>query len=524
MSDVLRSFDPNYARRQLRELLVELAAGSDQSSAVPHSFDTAALLAHAMEVLGQPTLQKRADLHHELLARTGVVCALCGREEEALDLFERGLRSSRSNQRRARFQFHIGHHHYERRGQLANAREALVQAFVLSERSRRLRTETLLALGSTEARLGLHEAALKSLESALDLHVRDLEPHALMRQGIVHMDLGDHETAHRLNRKSSVRFKQHRDWLGMIVADRNLAVLLLNGGDAAGARRILEKTVTEENRVLDLQYLGRDYNNLSVAYSRLGDHAASRDALMNAIRYNAALGRKRLLAGNYHNLGIALAAIDDLPGALAAFERALDLSREVGTVDFEFQTLTDVVDTALRHQEAFEVLPGVLRRAYEILEVDAETLSGERVLEFGRVTQGLIGNPRVRSFRSGSYGARLRIASREGRRDLDEMTPAPSDSDFEGILRARLGDGMRGRFVPSVDELRQFLLLFTGDYFKSGNYTGEFDLTQERAKRHLRWLCGEGIIERFGTRKASRYALSFHREDASGELVVSASR
>jgi len=515
MSDVLRSFDPNYARRQLRELLVQLGDEFRLTRDVPHSFDTAPLIDHALEVLAHPGLSKDVEQQHELMARAGVVCALCGREEEALDLFERGLRSTRSNQRRARFQFHIGHHHHERRGQLSAAREALVEAFVLSERSRRLRTETLLALGSTEARLGLHEAALKSLESALELHVRDLEPHALMRQGIVHMDLGDHETAFKLNRKSSSLFASHRDWLGTIVADRNLAVLLLNDGDAAQARRILEKTVTEENRVLDLQYLGRDYNNLSVAYSRLGDHEASRDALMNAIRYNAALGRKRLLAGNYHNLGIALAALDDLGGALAAFERALDLSREISAVDFEFQTLTDVVDTALRHQDAFDVLSGVLRRSYEVLDEHADALTSERVLEFGRVTQGLIGNPRIRSFRTGRSGLRIRIASRDGRRALEEMTPSAADSDFEGLLQARLGDGMRGRFVPSVDDLRRFLLLFTGDYFKSGNYTGEFALTQERAKRHLRWLCGEGIIERFGTRKASRYALSFHRDETN---------
>jgi len=103
------------------------------------------------------------------------------------------------------------------------------------------------------------------------------------------------------------------------------------------------------------------------------------------------------------------------------------------------------------------------------------------------------------------------LSGAEGSDSLERLLGRAGDLDLESILTKRLGDGVPGRNVPSPDNLKRFILQFLGGFFRSGDYTREFTLPQERAKRHLRRMCVRGLIEREGMRKASRYCLAFHR-------------
>jgi tetratricopeptide (TPR) repeat protein len=293
-----------------------------------------------------------------------------------------------------------------------------------------------------------------------------------------------------------------------------LGVLRLAEGKPGAAEQIWERQVLESHRVLDIPMLARTYNNLGVSRARQGDYRGACRALVAAIPYHATSGRRRYLAGTYRNLGLYLAQLGEVETAMAAFERALALASEVEQRDHELETLTDLLSTCLERRTHLSAVPRVLRRAYEILETSAPgELREATLLSFSRLTHDVLakaGGVAPVKARATARGE-AELASFEGRTALRAMLPRDEDSDFPGMLSLRLGEGPRGRHVPPADELASFLMLFTGQYFKSANYTREFAISQERAKRHLRWLCNAGVIERFGSRKASRYALAFHR-------------
>jgi tetratricopeptide (TPR) repeat protein len=298
----------------------------------------------------------------------------------------------------------------------------------------------------------------------------------------------------------------------MKTADANLALLLLEQSDPASARDALERAIAEGVRVLDIPRLGRDYNNLAIACQRMNDLGAARDAFIEAIRYHTAGGQRGLLAGNYRNLGLCLAQLGELETGLAALEHGAELATDLGTINHEFEILADLLGVCIENRTRLDVIPQVLRRCQEIMDGASDRLSRDSLLQFGHAMQEIVQERQVTSLDAARTVYRVpQVSSPEGRKDLGKLIPTERSCNFEEVLRQRLGRGIPGRLVPKVDELRQFLMMFTGDFFKSANYTGEFGMTQERAKRHFRWMCSERVLERYGTRKASRYALAFHR-------------
>ncbi len=509
---LLRALDPNFAKRELRARILVIQEQLGLRDPVPHSFETDALLKHAIRIVSRRDLKRRTDLARELLAAAGTAYGLIGDDAASWELFEQGLKLSRRNQKKARFHYLRGFQYYHRRGEAAKAKEELLQAYRLSERSRRLRTESLLALGTAEMRLGCLPGAKHSFSAALDLHVTDLAPHALLRLSVAYMREGDHESAAQLNRRSYSLFRRHGNWLGMKTADANLALLLLAQHEPAPAREALERAVAEGVRVLDLPRLGRDFNNLAIACREMGDLEASRDALVQAIRYHGASGRRSLLAGNYRNLGLCLADLGQLEAGIASLEHGARMANELGMPNHEFEILADLLTVCLENETRVEAIPGLLRRCHEIMDIAADRLSRDSLLQFGQAMQEIVEQQKLGAVKKPRGSVKTsHVASTDGRNRLREIVPSEESCDFDGLLRRKLGRGIPGRLVPDVSELRQFLMMFAGDYFKSASYTGEFGMTQERAKRHFRWMCGQGVLERYGTRKASRYALAFHR-------------
>jgi len=479
---------------------------------IPHSFDTDALLRYSIKLASRRDVKRNTDLSRDLLARAGIAHGLCGDDATSLELFEKGLRISRGNQKKALFYYLKGFQYHHRRGEAAKAKEELVKAYKLSERSRRLRTEILLALGTTEMRLGCLLSAKQSIRAANDLHVRDLVPHGLMRLSVAFMRDGDYETAAQLNRRSFSLFRRGGDWLGMKIADANLALLLLQQDDPVSAREALERAIEEGVRVLDIPRLGRDYNNMAIACQRMNDQEAERSALIEAIRYHSAAGMMGLLAGNYRNLGLCLAELGEIEAGLAALEYGARLAYELGMPNHEFEILADLLTVCMKHRTRLGVIPQLLSRCQEIMDIASDRLSRDSLLQFGNAMQEILHEQQIVTPEKVIVPSKVPdVSTAEGRTTLARMIPQQESCNFEDLLKRRLGNGIPGRLVPRVDDLRQFLMMFAGDFFKSANYTGEFGMTQERAKRHFRWMCTEGVLERFGSRKASRYALAFHR-------------
>ncbi len=509
---LLRAFDSNFAKRQLREHLCFVRKELVEGANIPHSFETEPLLECSLKMATRRGVRRHPYVFHTLLSQAGIAHGLCGDDATSRDLFDRGLRTSTNNQERAHFHYLRGYYHFHRRGETAQAKEDLSEAYELSERSRRLRTQILLALGTVNFDMGCLDGAAEYFKAAHGLHLRDLEPHALLRLGVVRMKQSNYDLAKALNRKSHRLFKRFRNWRGMLAADSNLAVLYLDQGDAASAAQLLEPLVAVRRKLLDLSQLGQACNNLAVACKRTGRPATARDALLEAIRYHTALGRKRLLSGNYRNLGQCLVEIGEVEAGIAALDHALGLAREIGAKDQEFKALTDLLTACVHQNDCHDGIPSFLHRCYEILETVPNELPKDAVVDFSRASGQVLARPEIPLLRKGrDVREPRRVSSKAGREALRALAPSASDCDFDAMLTNKLGKGIPGRLVPRVDYLHRFLMMFTGDFFKSAHYTGEFNTTQERAKRHFRWLCGEKIIERSGVRKSSRYALAFHR-------------
>lgn len=508
----LNALDPNVACRELRELLLASADALGTTPArIPHSFDVSELLAFATRRATARDVKRQPRIHLPLLAATGVALALSGRDEEGVGLLRRGYRDAGTNQTRAQYLYRIGYHSEHRRGDAHAARETLHRAYVLSERSRRLRGEILLALGTVEASTGSIGSAERALSGALDLSLRELEPHALLRASDVATLRADFGTAVDLNRRSHALFRAREDFLGMKVCDSNLAILRLERSELTEASELLDRVIEQGLRVLDICRLGRDYNNRAVLLSQAGDPAAARDSVIEAIRFHEAFGRKALLIGNYQNLGGYLVQLGETDAALAAFDTAAGLARRLNLVHREFQVLAHLLLMAALHRLAFPELRSVRDRCRHLMESDAESLSKKSLVSFARAMDGFARHRELLEPNGHARGSHGSLAGPDGWEALGRLVPSPDACDFTTQLERRLGEGLPGRDVPPNDDLARFLMQFIGEFFKSGNYTREFSITQERAKRHLRWMCRMGLIEQRGARKASRYSLAFHR-------------
>jgi len=510
--DVAHELDASRAHRDLRDFVLPLAVSNGEApDRVPHSFEPDDLFRYTERLLARPEVTRDDDVHLELVALLGVAYAVAGDDEKAQKHLSRGLRHADSNQKRARFEYHLGLHHHFRRGELARAKEVLEEAYLHSERSRRLRGQILLALGTVDLRLHNVDSAQRSFRSALDLHIKELEPQLFLRLGITEAMQCRPDRAVDLNRKGHALFAEQRDWRGMKLADASLGEHYLDDGEFARARDTLEPVVAEGFRMLDLARLGHDYGHLSVARSELGDATGARDAILEAIRFHHSEGHRASLVGDYQNLGDCLAEIGDHDTALAALDTALVLSRQQELAHEEFQVLSRLVAICARHGVIPDVMPHVMDRCRALMHVHAELLTKESLLHFARSLQGIVGSPSLRGPRSYPPPDPLRLGTPDGHERLALLLPKPQETDFAARLRSTLDEGLPGRDVPPADELHPFLWQYKGEFFKSGNYTREFGITQERAKRHLRSMCVAGIIERQGSRKASRYALAFHR-------------
>lgn len=507
---VLRSYDPNFHRRRLRELLLDLPSDRRGEFDVPHSFDTDALLDVARVAIGRIPLEWR-DVHDDLLACTGIVTALLGDEHEALALFERGVLEAEDDLGRGRFRFLIGHYVHQRAGRTRAAWRELERAVALIPANRPLHHEVQLAIGHNARVVGDHGYAVRAYETVLGT-AREFDPHARLGLSNVRADRGEMDEARELADAAVRGFEAVGERLGVLTAEAHLATLALASGDPAGARSALERVVSERERTHDVMRLAKSYNNLAVACRRLGDHDDACRYLSRAIRTNEGLGRSRLLAANYHNLGRTLLEAGDEEAALSAFERAIFIAHRVGSTEREFESIAEVVTLLAGRPGREKIVRDLIARGGVLTDSEGAALSHEALIAFARASlqevdrvDALAGSPVVRG------GWPISLGTAAGRERMGRLVAMETVGVGITAVRRRLHDSFRYRGAPAVEKIAQFLLSFAGELFQNSDYAQEFDLSHDVAKRQLRTLCQVGVLELIGQRKAARYALSFQR-------------
>jgi len=511
METYLRAFDPNLARRRLHDILYitssTIGVGREN---LPHTFDTPALLGYAERFLRRRDV-RLTEFHPELMERTGISMALCGRDEDAEKLFDRGLRGAAESRDEARFYYLRGHYLHFRRGELAQAKRVLERALVCTETQRHLKSEELLVLGRIARLTQDADGAEKAYRQVLTSGVLKYRPTAMQYLSILRRQQGRYDEAVKLNRKAHALMKRRRLTLAMMQADADLAAFHMAEGEYRLAKEILETVVARNVQLLDLNSAGNTYNNLAMALEKLGDLRGARDAYLQALRYETAMDRKLQQSTSYRNLGITLYRLGDIECGFAAFETAIRLSKEISSAEAEFRTRTEALEAIGRSKRRLECVPHTVGRCDELLDTCGNEISRDGLRSYSRVI-GRVAARRNPDKLAGLQGRRSsRLAGPEGRAALKALTAEIVPDEFEKRLAQRIGAGLPGRCGPKPEELCSFLMLFSGDFFQFKNYSREFPLTPARVKHQLRELCRRKIIELSGTKKAAKYALAFHR-------------
>jgi hypothetical protein len=257
--------------------------------------------------------------------------------------------------------------------------------------------------------------------------------------------------------------------------------------------------------------VGRIKNNIGVVLRRSGDPQGARQAFLEAIRYHTAAGRKRLLTGSYRGLAVVLADLEDPEASLSALTRAIDIAEAASAIDSEFKARTTAIRIMAEHRTHITAIPWQIGACSSILETRGKEIARGSLEGFSRVMSevalgGLMGDiARQRGRRP------TRVGTPEGDALLGSLVGRLSQDEYESRLKQRLGDRLTVRHSPSPDEIRLFLYLYAGDFFRFRHYAQEFLLTTSRAKTQLKELSNRRVVELTGTRKAAKYSLAFHR-------------
>ena len=277
------------------------------------------------------------------------------------------------------------------------------------------------------------------------------------------------------------------------------------------ARRLMDEVASQEFMLFDLLSAGRIKNNAAVALRRSGDPRGARQAFLDAIRFYTAAGGKNVLAGAYRGLAVVLADLGDTEASLSALAKSIEIAEGASALDAEFKARTLAIKTMAEQRSHITAIPRQIEACSAILESRAGEVARDSLEDFSGVMSevalgGLMGDiARQRGRRP------TRVGTSEGDALLASIVGRLTENEYETRLEHRLGNGLTIRHSPSPDEIRQFLYLFPGDFFRFRHYAREFLLTTSRAKTQLKELSNRRVVELTGTRKAAKYSLAFHR-------------
>lgn len=509
MSEILRAFDPNFARRQLHDVAFEAAEAFGRGG-VPHTYDSDALCDHARKLTKRREIA-RSEFYAPLLLRTGIVACLLGDAGDGCDLFARGIHDADSPPDQALFHYAIAHWVHLRAGDKQTAKRLLLKAHEESERRRRVRTEIELLLGRMYRAEGEYEAAERMYHHVLDRGVLEFQSLAHLYLAVVYMRKGDLRRARAENQTGLKLVTAADGWRVPMIYRSNLAEIHALEENYERSRELLEQIIEERFHRLDIDELAKAYNNHALVCRQLGDVESARRAFARSVHYHASVSLPGRVSGSYVNLARMLIDEEETDVALAALERAIEAGRAAKTPVREFTALAVALGAARHSPTATRAIPAILSRCRAIIAETGGQVPREALVEFVQATESVGAHWGSKMVRSDSPTSLATVAAR---RELTRLVDSVSEPDLGSTLEGRIGPGMEYDDAPSPIALRRFLMLYLGDSFKSMSYQREFGRSQSRAKYHLQWLVARRVLERVGTRKASAYMLAFHRRSA----------
>jgi tetratricopeptide (TPR) repeat protein len=479
------------------------------ATSVPHSCEREALTAYAEAFLKARGV-RRHGRYLTLLEHLGAVFALSGDTDRAREIFQRGRNESKRAVDDARFLYLIGNQIHFRAGEFHEARRAFEEIIARRRVRRDLKNRAYLSLSRTARRLRDEPAAERSADLVRRLGVYKYRPLAELYLGNVRMQQGRFDEAITLNRSAHAHFKRIRADLAMRVAECDLGLIERERGNYRKARAILERLAGEEIRILDTDRAGIVFNNLAAVCVELKDLHGARNAYLRALGFHAAGGRTRRLAETHGNVGSTLSRLGEVEAAFAACARSIELADGIGSADLGIRNRRHAIEAILRNRTHLGALSGLVAQCDEIIRKRGKDVSKETLHGYALAVAQALG-ARLQKGPEERRGKAPTISTRHGQALFREMTAAAGENRFRDMLTDRLGSGLRHAYAPPPDALRDFLLLFTGNYLKFHDYVSEFWLTLSRGKLHLRELCDRRVLDITGARKAAKYSLAFHR-------------
>lgn len=244
-------------------------------------------------------------------------------------------------------------------GDNAAAREQLQEALRLARASgqRNLQAECLVSLGCVEWSLGDYGAAQRSFEQALALSQeaanRMSEIIALQNLGLVFATRGDWDSArgyyeHSLRSAQEIGYRRGENY-----ALESLGTVSMDRGDYVTARDIYRQTLAISREIGDRREEARAYTYLGEICRALGDYAGAREHYARSLELARAGGERGSAGLTLGNLSLIAHNQGDDAAARHYGEQALEIVREAGDRRTQGYVLT-ALGHALAGQEAWD--------------------------------------------------------------------------------------------------------------------------------------------------------------------------
>ncbi|MGD8397660.1 MAG: tetratricopeptide repeat protein, partial [Anaerolineae bacterium] len=256
------------------------------------------------------------------------------------------------------------------RAQLALAL-ALIRGAEVSEeaieRNLKLEAECLRGLGASLWCLGAYDGARRRYEECLELS-RDSgnrrgESLVLSKLGVIHAEQGDYGLAQACHRASVEACREIGDRFGEANAIANSGIVSLYLGDQDRAKGYFEESLQIAHEIGHRRAESVVSTYQALLYHRLGDDETACSWGRRALRVAETLGDRPVCSDAQTNLGHALAGLERLADAADAYERALQLRRELGEDNRAIESLAGLANVSLAQGDA----PSARRQVEEIL-------------------------------------------------------------------------------------------------------------------------------------------------------------
>ena len=511
---IRRPYDRNDARRALRKGLLQSVEAARRED-VPHSFDTVDLLDFTNRELNKGLRGRRAQ-QLALTQTAGRAFLLNGEEKRGQAIFETALDMARTDQQRAETHFLIGLLVHQRVGDYRRARDSFQETINYIPAASMTRAQATLGLIRCYAQLGDLEGAEAAYQAALGLGIGEVEPEAQLKFASALWEVGkEYKEAIRENREAHAGFSELGDREGQHACDSNLVGAYLAMEDYKRAYQLGQQVRDAQESILDLSRLGTTYANLALALRHLGRLDEAIDASRQSIHYHHENRQPANKTRSILSLGRTMLLKGDTDRGLAMLQIAADRASQPDAIDRRTDMVSTllVLDTLVSKKRYLEAAPSLIARYHDRLNESMESgfgnLSKHHLANFALTTADLA-RAGVKMPRRGATSRLGSFPNREAYFDARRMVKEAETHELDSRLDRRLSTGPRLHKAPALPLLKKFLLSFAGTSFQNGNYQEEFFIPQEKAKHHLRELRDAAIIRQEGSKRGSRYLLSFH--------------